>query len=399
MTRDARRALPAYPALSARAVAAGVRAGRLSAVAVVEAALRRIAEVDGELRAFSAVWPEAALARAAEVDAAVRADAAMRTDAAVRVGVRLPLAGVPLAVKDTEGTDSWQSRRLLAAGCVPVGATATPGPGTPWRTWGRTERGVTRNPWLPDRSPGGSSAGSAVAVAAGMVPLATGSDGAGSVRIPAAWCGVVGLKPTNGRVPARDRAGLNVGGPLVRHPADAAAWLDAVAGPAPGPVAGPPGPVRVAWSADLGFAATTPEVAAVAERALARWAAGGRLVRVAHRVRLADPAPVWAALRAGEPAEQDLNDAALAETFAVAELLATPTTPGPPHGHEGPGEALSPALTWAFNLSGHPATSLPAGRTRRGEPVGLQLVARHGRERWLLALAATAPPTRPGRPA
>ncbi|RMI32430.1 amidase family protein, partial [Streptomyces triticirhizae] len=145
--------------------------------------------------------------------------------------------------------------------------------------------------------------------------------------------------------------------------------------------------------------ATAPEVAAVAERALARWEARGPLVRAEHRVRLADPAPVWAALRAGEPAERALNDAALAETFAVAELLATPTTPGPPHGHEGPGEAMSTALTWAFNLSGHPAISLPAGRTRRGEPVGLQLVARHGRERWLLALAASAPPARPGRAA
>jgi Asp-tRNA(Asn)/Glu-tRNA(Gln) amidotransferase A subunit family amidase len=96
-----------------------------------------------------------------------------------------------------------QTVRLVAAGCVPVGATAVPGRGTSWQTWGHTDRGPTLNPLGPAFSPGGSSAGSAAAVAAGLVPLATGSDGAGSVRIPAAWCGVLGLKLTNGRVPAR----------------------------------------------------------------------------------------------------------------------------------------------------------------------------------------------------
>jgi Asp-tRNA(Asn)/Glu-tRNA(Gln) amidotransferase A subunit family amidase len=82
------------------------------------------------------------------------------------------------------------------------------------------------------------------------------------------------------------------------------------------------------------------------------------------------------------------NDEVLAGVFAAADLLATPTTPNPPHGHDGPGDRISTALAWAFNLSGHPAISLPAGRTRAGEPVGLQLVARHGEEALLLGLGS-----------
>lgn len=101
------------------------------------------------------------------------------------------LRGLPIAVKGPRGMRAAQTRLLVAAGAVPIGTTSVPhGPGH--QTWGRTDRGPTRNPWAPDRTPGGSSAGSAAAVAAGIVDLATGSDGAGSVRIPAAWCSVYG---------------------------------------------------------------------------------------------------------------------------------------------------------------------------------------------------------------
>lgn len=398
-----------YTALSAVALAAAVREGRLSAAEAAATALRRIGHLDAGVRAFAETWPDYAARRAREVDAAVRR------------GERLPLAGVPVAVKATEGRTSPQSRRLLAAGCVPVGAGSVPGSGTPWRTWGATDRGPTRNPWLPGRSPGGSSAGSAAAVAAGMVPLATGSDGAGSVRIPAAWCGVLGLKPTNGRLPARDRAGLNVGGPLVRHPADAAAWLTAVTGERPDTATHGP-PPRVTWSATLGFADTESAVARTARAALERLTASGAAAEVAVPVRLADPAAAWTALRrrprdagpGGKPGERPRGralpgggDAALARVFSRADLIATPATPNPPHGHQGPGERLSTALAWAFNLSGHPALVLPAGLTDAGEPVGLHLVARHGEEALLLAVAeavlggtgtALAPAGEPGQP-
>ncbi|WP_017569392.1 amidase family protein, partial [Nocardiopsis halotolerans] len=143
---------------TAREVADRVARRETSAVDVVREALAAVDRIH-DLRAFVSVWPEAALARAAAVNAAVAR------------GESPPLAGVPLAVKAPEGTGSLQARRLVAAGAVPVGATAVPGPGTAWKTWGRTERGPTLNPWRHDVVPGGSSAGSAVAVAAGAVPM------------------------------------------------------------------------------------------------------------------------------------------------------------------------------------------------------------------------------------
>ncbi|MEU9053227.1 amidase [Streptomyces sp. NPDC048384] len=445
---------PTPAALSAVEIAAAVRSRTLHAVDVVAEALERIERADPALSAFIEVWAEDALRRAGKVDARVVA------------GERLPLAGVPIGVKGRRGLRT--AGPLLAAGCVPVGATSVPGPGTPWQTWGLGRYGRTVNPWRHDRTPGGSSAGSAAAVAAGLVPLATGSDGAGSVRIPAAWCGVVGLKAGNGRLPSTDRTGLMAPGVLARCVADAAAYWSVVsgeeadadrppgsggygslAGPAgvgpygslagpldPGPydsLAGSPGPdpydsltgppdpaphgradqpdvPTAVWSPDLGFDAPDPDVVAVAHAAAVRLAEAGavRLIRPRTQLRLDDPAPAWLALRSPDaapasapapapaPADPDIhriraaNDNRLADLFTETRLLLTPTAPTPPHGHAGPGDRYSTALTWAFNLSGHPAISIPAGFGPDGCPVGLQLVAAHGAESLLLAVAGVA---------
>ncbi|MGW0840131.1 amidase [Streptomyces sp. NPDC002787] len=378
---------------SAERIAAAVRAREVRAVDVVTASLARIEQAEPALCAFVEVWAEEALRRAAEVDA--------RVDS----GVRLPLAGVPVGVKGRSGLRTAPARALIEAGCVPVGATSVPGPGTPWQTWGLGAGGRTVNPWRADRTPGGSSAGSAAAVAAGLVPMATGTDGAGSVRIPAAWCGVVGLKTTNGRLPSADRTGLAAAGVLTRYASDAAAYWRCVTGET---AEGACRPLTAVWSADLGFADTDPEPAAVAHRAALRLADTGlvRLVRLDTPLRLENPAPAWSALRSAPAPEAGVasglggaalraarelraaNDRRLAALFAEADLVLTPATPNAPHGHDGPGERYSTALTWAFNLSGHPAMSIPAGFDSEGCPVGLHLVARHGEELTLLRVAA-----------
>ncbi|WNZ09325.1 amidase [Streptomyces sp. 11x1] len=388
-------------ALPAVRIADGVRTGEWRAVDVVAAALARIERVEPTLHAFIEVWAEEALRQAREVDVRVAA------------GARLPLAGVPIGVKGRAGIRTAVARALMAAGCVPVGATSVPGPGTPWQTWGLGAGGRTVNPWCPDRTPGGSSAGSAAAVATGLVPMATGTDGAGSVRIPAAWCGVVGLKTTNGRLPSADRTGLASPGILTRHASDAATYWRCVSvvggesGMGFEPGAGfvgvvPSSPLTALWSPDLGFADPDPGPASAAHGAALRLADSGlvRLVRPDESVRLEDPAAAWLALRgaarsdsAAVRAAQAIraeNDRRLAALFSDADLLLTPTTPNAPHGHEGPGDRYSTSLTWAFNLSGHPALSIPAGITSDGCPVGLQLVARHGEEELLLRVAEAA---------
>ncbi|WP_406244706.1 amidase family protein [Streptomyces anulatus] len=359
----------------------------------VARALDRIGRLDPALHAFIEVWPDEALAR--EREAAAR---------------RLPLGGLPFAVKGPSGIRSFAARRLIAAGGSPVGATSVPGPGTHWQTWGLGAHGRTVNPWRADRTPGGSSAGSAVAVATGMAELATGSDGAGSVRIPAAWCGVFGLKTTNGLLPSPDRSGLASAGVLARSAAAAEPYLRHVLGDGVPDAAAPalplplPLPLPAVYSEDLGFAEVDPEVAAVVRAAVDRLVAAGTVRLLGRDAALLDPVGAWTAVRGGSPDAPEAvrvrrtNDERLDTLLAGGALLLTPVTPNRPHGHEGPGDLYSTALTWAFNLSGHPAASLPAGFTGDGCPVGLQLAAARGADVRLLAAARAVEEALPAAP-
>src|SRR3954462_2514358 len=216
-------------------LAALVRAGDVTARELVEASLERIGELNGELNAFVHVDADGALAAADAVGA----------------GDERPFAGVPIAIKDTAAVaglpfslgsdlfgdfvperDAFVVRRLREAGFVIVGKTNLPEFGILPVTEPR-RFGPTRNPWDTERTPGGSSGGAAAAVASGMVPLAHGSDGGGSIRIPAACCGLVGLKPSRGRVSRGPDQGddfLVQDGVLTRTVAETAKLLDLLSG-------------------------------------------------------------------------------------------------------------------------------------------------------------------------
>ncbi|MER6083393.1 amidase [Streptomyces sp. NPDC001833] len=289
---------------SVRALAAG----ELTSRRLVEECLARIEATQGSLNAFRIVRRTAALA---EADAADRELAA---------GVRRPLLGVPVAVKDDTDVageptafgcpgefppaaeDGEAVRRLRAAGAVIVGKTNTCELGQ----WPFTEGpafGATRNPWQPLHTPGGSSGGSAAAVAAGLVPAALGSDGAGSVRIPAAWTHLVGIKPQRGRISTWPRGesfqGITVNGTLARTVADAALLLDAASGnhpqdphrPAPltlGDAVGrDPGRLRIALSLKPPFTALPARLQPELRTRVLELA--DRLAALGHTVEEADP--------------------------------------------------------------------------------------------------------------
>ncbi|MFC8010444.1 amidase [Streptomyces cinereoruber] len=276
-----------------------VRDGRSSAVEVTEAVLTRLEKVNPLLNAVISVRAEGALADA-------------RTADALPPERRGPLHGVPFTVKDVNestdlpvaygslpftgyrpGFDSEAVARLRRAGGILVGGTNMPEFGLRITTDNRAF-GATRNPWNTEHGPAGSSGGAAAAVAAGIGPLALAADGAGSVRAPASACGVVGLKPSRGRVPwapstQEQWAGYVVNGPVARTVADAALMLDVLAGPVPGEPYGLPAPSgsflaacgqpagrpRVAYTAVPPHGAVAPEVLAVFERAVGAFAATG----------------------------------------------------------------------------------------------------------------------------
>ncbi|MEV4126720.1 amidase [Nocardia sp. NPDC049707] len=280
---------------------------RISSVAAVGAALDRIEASQPTLNAFRVVRREKALAEAASADQRLAA------------GERLPLLGVPIAIKDDtdiageptafgcggdlppKTEDAESVRRLRAAGAVIVGKTNTCELGQLPFTSGAAF-GHTCNPWSAEHTPGGSSGGSAAAVAAGLVPAALGSDGAGSVRIPTAWTNLVGIKPQRGRIstwPAAEAFhGLTVNGPLARTVADAALLLDIAAGPHPGDLHTPepltvsdavgrdPGRLRIALSLRIPFTATRTALHPEVEVAVQRVAT--TLRRLGHTVTVAD---------------------------------------------------------------------------------------------------------------
>jgi aspartyl-tRNA(Asn)/glutamyl-tRNA(Gln) amidotransferase subunit A len=299
-------------------IAGAVRSRQLKAVEILDECLAAIEAGNPDLNAFVHLDPELAHAAAAAVDATV---AGGRDPG--------PLAGVPMGVKDLEDcagmptshgsllfkgrppvtVDSIHVARLRAAGAVPVGKTAAPEFGTPaftsTRAWG-----TTRNPWDLARTPGGSSGGSASAVSGGLVPMATASDGGGSTRIPAAFCGLVGLKPSFGRIPndGNQPAQTATPGILVTTVADCARHLDVVAGPDDHDRTSlPPSGVvyeqlmetldvaglRTVWSADLGFAIVDPELEGMAEAAAMDVVKAAGLNLVDKPVHLTDPTKVW----------------------------------------------------------------------------------------------------------
>ena len=439
---DAADLLFAGPARQAELVAAGEIGPR----ELVDACLERIERLDPRLNAFRVVF--ASRARA-EADALGSPDGR-------------PLFGVPVAVKDDMhvageptqfGTavlqppaaeDSEIVRRLRAAGAVIVGKTNVP----ELTVWPWTESqayGITRNPWDPRRITGGSSGGSASAVASGMVGVATASDGFGSIRIPAAACGLVGLKPRKGRVPIAPKStedggwhGLTHYGVLTRRVRDTAVMLEALADGAVGWVAAAdrtPGRLRVALAletpplivARLGDEARrgvldvadalrgmghevlerrAPYEAGPLFRGTARWFRGiyddaratgapRKLERATRGMALLGRLTPQARLDRSMAEERELADR-VGRFFDDIDVLLTPVVAAPPLPAGGQVGRSMPALynrasSWApwpslWNITGHPAMSVPAGWTPDGVPLAAQLVARE--EETLLSVAA-----------
>ncbi|MFC9688453.1 amidase [Kribbella sp. NPDC056951] len=374
--------------LSAGAIAAGVRAGELSPLAVVEEAVDAARRLDSVLHFLEELDAGTALRLAREVDPA---------------GL---LAGVPFLVKARTPPESPILERLLAAGAIPIGTAtrARPGPGS--QTYGWNGREYTRNPWDVKRSPGGSTAGGAAAVAAGVVPLATGGDSGGSLRIPASFCGLVGFKGTYGRVPravGRGLGGLTTAGVIGANLGDVMLATSVVSGPHrldptalphwPVPILAE-GPWRVAYLPTLSQYAADPAVDQLIRNRLSVV----DVIDVPLKLLPTDDAwQVLSALDAGRGvaaadvqrarAVRDHNHTALADLFNVVDALVTPTTLTVAHGYDQYDENIIVGdPCWAFNVTGHPAVSVPVGLLD-GLPVGAQVVTPYGDDATALAVA------------
>ncbi|WP_232329628.1 MULTISPECIES: amidase [Nocardia] len=447
-------------AMTAAELASAYSAGALSPVEATQAALDAIAARDDALNAYCLVDSERALIQAKESEA--------RWHNGHAQGL---LDGVPISIKDVFLTQGWPTlrgstsirpdapwpvdspatARLREDGLVFLGKTTTPE--LAWKaTTDSALTGITRNPVDPAMTSGGSSGGSAVAVAAGMGPVSIGTDGGGSVRIPASFCGVVGFKPTHGRIPlypASPFGPLAHAGPIARTVEDVALLMDILSLPDPrDPTAGAPplttfrGELQrevrgatVGYSANLGFAQVDPEVAAVVGAAVRKLDEAGLRV-VEADPGFADPREafeqMWAAgaatlLSTFPPGSRDrvdpglgamwdrglalgavdyLNARAVAAEIGIAmgafhtvyDVLITPTMPitafeagydVPPGSSMDSWPQWTP-FTYPFNLTQQPAISIPAGTTAAGMPVGLQIVGPRHSDDFVLALARFA---------
>ena len=437
----------------------------VSATEIMAETLSRMESLEPTLNAFVTPTPERAMEAAREADRLL-----------AEGGEPGPLHGVPISVKDlinvggvrtTFGSrtmadnivreDAPSVERARAAGACVIGKTTTTEFGCKAGGGDSPLSGVTRNAWDPSKTTGGSSAGAATSVAAGVTPFALGTDGGGSIRIPASLCGVFGIKAQYGRVPVFPTSAtptLGHVGPISRTVRDAALLLGVISGfdardPAsvsePGPdfLAACEAPVdgmRVAWSPTLGYASPTSEVLEITEEAVRAIEGLGLSVGLVEEV-MDDPVELWnAEFFAGagtrlkdalrnsrellDPAVADVLEGALEATvtdyyekvfaryglreqirrfFEQYDLLLTPTLPVPAFGA---GVNVPPELpdrnvvswvyyTYPFNLTGNPAASVPCGFTTEGLPVGLQMVAGTNREADVLRLSAAFESARP----
>ncbi len=449
----------------AHELAALVRTGELSPVALMERSLARIDELNPTLNAFVEVDADGAMRQAEAL--------AERLAAGEEAG---PFAGLPLGVKDLENAagfvttrgsrlyrdnrvdfDDALVARLKAAGAIVVGKTNTPEFGhIPFTD--NELFGATRSPWNLERTPGGSSGGSSAALASGMVPLATASDGGGSIRIPACYTGLYGLKPSQGRTPIAPRAmpswlSISCYGPLTRCVRDAAIYLDVVAGPDPRDPESLPAPdisyaetleeplpkLRIAFNETLGVTRVQGDVLREVRAAAETFAAMGHEIVENHDT-IPEMGGWWARVSAFQSLGQEWDnfstrhdeftaryirqlDRALevnpsdfqeflrrrgqlvswtAGLFEQYDLLLTPTLPTEPFAPAGPipreieGEPGNAiAFTYPFNFTGHPAASVPAGLTDNGLPCGLQIVAPRHRDDLVLRASYAYEQARP----
>ena len=454
------------PWLPATEVAARIRDRRLSPVAYIDAILARIVQWQPTLNCFATVTNVEARAAAVELDERLRRGAPVGPLAGVAVNIKdlFDTAGIRTAhgsavfENHVPARDNVLVQRLKDAGAILVGKSTTPEFGHK----GITDSpvfGITRNPWDPSCAAGGSSGGAAAAVAAGLGPLGLGTDGAGSIRIPAATCGVVGLKPTLGLVPFEQAgdafANYGYAGPMTRTVADAALMMQVIQGPSASDpwtrqhgtldFSQPASPtalrgLRIGHFARMANAAVDPEVAAATARMLALlrdegaivedcfdavdWVdAPGRIVYMAGQAasygpyeaefgERMDPSIRRFIAEGRKHSAVELRQAQFARTrlyrtvealFDRYDLLVSPTLPIPglAAGFQvgidkvtiGDWSTTSTRQAWSafvypFNLTGHPALTLPAGFAGGGLPLGVQLVGRWWSDPALLGVGA-----------